>query len=87
MARRGTGCAVRGAGQHHRGLTPRELAIMDRWDAGQSIRQIARELGRDVEAVRKLVIYYDGAAEHRLHCSGMQASNAAFLSALREARA
>lgn len=87
MARRGTGCAVRGAGQHHRGLTPRELAIMDRWDAGQSIRQIARELGREVESVRKLVIYYDGAAEHRLHCSAAKVGSAALLRALQEARA
>ena len=86
MARGGTGCAVRGAGQHHRGLTPRELAIMDRWDAGLSIRRIAGELGGDVDSGRKLVIYYDGAADHRLHCGDMQASSAAFLAALREAR-
>lgn len=76
-----------GAGELHRGLTPREREIMDRWDAGKSITRIARELGRDVEKVRNLVIYYDGAAEHRLHCSDMQASSAAVLSALREARA
>lgn len=78
---------VRGAGQRHRGLTPKEQAIMDRWDAGETISQIARELGKPVERVRNLVIYYDGAADHRTHCGAMAASSAALLSALREARA
>ena len=86
MAGPARGCAVRGAGQYHRGLTPRELEIMDRWDAGRSIRQIAKELGRDVEAVRKLVIYYDGAAEQRMNRGAMAASSAALLSALQRAR-
>lgn len=78
---------VRGAGQRHRGLTPKEQAIMDRWDAGKTITQIARELDRPVERVRNLVIYYDGAAEHRLHCKATTVGSAALLSALREARA
>lgn len=79
--------AQRGAGQHHRGLTPGELAIMDRWDAGMSISKIARELGRNVERVRNLVIYYDGAADQRMHKRDMAAGNAALLSALQDARA
>lgn len=77
---------VRGAGQRHRGLTPKEQAIMDRWDAGKTIRQIAAELDKPVEKVRNLVIWYDGAAEHRLHCKATKASSAALLQALQEAR-
>lgn len=76
-----------GAGELHRGLTPREREIMDRWDAGKTITQIARELGKPVGRVRNLVIYYDGAADHRLHRSATAAGSAALLSALREARA
>jgi len=55
---------------------------MDRWDAGQSIRQIARELGKDVARVRNLIIYYDGAAEHRNERGAMAACSAALLSAI-----
>lgn len=73
---------TRGAGEFHRGLTPQELAIMDRWDAGMPISKIARELGRPVERVRNLVIYYDGAAEQRLSNGAVAAGSAQLLRAI-----
>ena len=68
------------------GLTPNERAIMDRWDAGQSIRQIARELGRDYDRVRNLIVYYHGRAEYRNERNAMAACSAALLAAIRQAK-
>ena len=78
---------MRGAGQMRRGLTPQERQVMDRWDGGQSIRRIARDLGKPVQKVRNLVIYYDGAAEHRLHKGAMAAASAQLLRAIQRERA
>ncbi|WP_298174598.1 hypothetical protein [Novosphingobium sp.] len=87
MAFNSTSFRQRGAGQEHRGLTPKELAIMDRWDAGKSINQIARELGRPVEQVRKLVIYYDGAADQHMSNRATAAASAQLLHAIQRERA
>ena len=87
QAPRGCAAQSRGAGEFHRGLTPKELAIMDRWDAGMSITRIARELGKPVERVRNLVIYYDGAADQRVEKSDMAAFSAQLLCAIRQERA
>ena len=76
----------RGAGTTRRGLTPKEKAVMERWDGGQPIRQIARELGRDVDRVRNTVIYYDGAADHRIERGNMAACSAALLRAIQRER-
>lgn len=81
------GVTFTGAGEIHRGLTPRELAIMDRWDAGKTISQIARELGKPVARVRNTVAYYDGAADHRTHKGAMVAGSEQLLSAIRQERA
>ena len=69
------------------GLTPKERAIMDRWDAGQSMRQIARELGKDYDRVRNLIVYYHGRAEYRNERNAMAACSAALLSAIQQERA
>lgn len=83
------GCAAQspGAGEFHRGLTPKELAIMDRWDAGMPIAKIARELGKPVDRVRNLIIYYDGAADRRTSDRAMAAASAQLLRAIQRERA
>lgn len=83
------GCAATspGAGEFHRGLTPRELAVMDRWDAGMPISKIARELGRPVERVRNLITYYDGAADQRTSDRKTAAASAQLLRAIQQERA
>ena len=78
---------TRGTRSTRRGLTPQERMIMDRWDGGQSIRSIARELGKPVQRVRNLVIYYDGAAERRLSDRAMAAASAQLLKAILQERA
>lgn len=78
---------MRGTRSTRRGLTPQERQVMDRWDGGQSIRRIARDLGKPVEKIRNLVIYYDGAAEHRLHKGAMAAASAQLLRAIERERA
>ncbi len=70
-----------------RGLTPQERQVMDRWDGGQSIRAIARDLGKPVTRVRNLVIYYDGAAEQRLSNRAVAAGSAQLLRAILQERA
>lgn len=70
-----------------RGLTPQERLIMDRWDGGQSIRAIARDLGKPITRVRNLVIYYDGAAEQRLSNRAVGAGSAQLLRAILQERA
>lgn len=66
---------MRGTRSTRRGLTPQERQVMDRWDGGQSIRRIARELGKPVQRVRNLIIYYDGAAEKRMSDRAMIAAS------------
>lgn len=78
---------MRGAGQMRRGLTPQERQVMDRWDSGQSIRRIARELGKPVQRVRNLIIYYDGAADRRVSDRAMIAASAQLLRAIQRERA
>jgi len=78
---------TRGAGQMRRGLTPQERQVMDRWDNGQSIRRIARELGKPVQRVRNLIIYYDGAADRRVSDRAMIAASAQLLRAIQRERA
>ncbi|MBY0392959.1 MAG: hypothetical protein K2Q27_06820 [Novosphingobium sp.] len=78
---------TRGAGQMRRGLTPQERQVMDRWDSGQSIRRIARELGKPVQRVRNLIIYYDGAADRRVSDRAMIAASAQLLRAIQRERA
>lgn len=78
---------IRGTRSTRRGLTPQERQVMDRWDNGQSIRRIARALGKPVEKIRNLIIYYDGAAEHRLHKDAMAAASAQLLRAIERERA
>lgn len=59
MTARGLTFAPRG----HSGLTPKECTIMADWDAGLSMRAIARRHGFNQDSVRRTVSYYDGASE------------------------
>ena len=68
-----------------RGLTPQERAIMDQWDAGLSIRQIALALGISRHRCKLTVIYYDGRSDFRRHREAMQHGSAALLRALQGA--
>lgn len=78
---------MRGTRSTRRGLTPQERQVMDRWDGGQSIRRIARELGKPVQRVRNLIIYYDGAADRRMSDRAMIAVSAQLLRAIQRERA
>lgn len=77
---------MRGTRSTRRGLTPQERQVMDRWDGGQSIRRIARELGKPVQRVRNLIIYYDGAADRRISDRAMIAASAQLLQAIQRER-
>lgn len=71
------------------GITAREAAMVDLWDAGRSMEQIGRELGIGRKTVSnriKNLCFNNGLAEHRRHCAAMRAGSAALAEAiLREA--
>lgn len=53
------------------GLTRTEAAILDRWDAGHAMRQIARETGLTMARVRKVVETYHCRPGTRAHRARM----------------
>lgn len=63
-------------------LTQTEARVMDRWDAGQSIRQIARETSLTVARVNEIVSIYHCRAETRKHRQAMAISSATLRTAI-----
>ncbi len=67
--------------------TPQENRIMDLWDSGLSISQIAEQTGIGRHKVENTVSYYHGRAEQRLQEASIRAGSAALLAAIQQVRA
>lgn len=67
--------------------TPQENRIMDLWDGGLSIRQIADQTGIRQHKVENTVSYFSGRADQRIHNAAMRAGSAALAAAIAQVRA
>lgn len=67
--------------------TPQENRIMDLWDGGLSIKQIAAQTGLRKKTVETTVSYYHGRAEQRLQEASIRAGSAALLAAIQQVQA
>lgn len=63
-------------------LTQTEARVMERWDAGQAIRQIARETSLTQARVKEIVSIYHCRAETRKHRAQMAKSSATLRTAI-----
>lgn len=63
-------------------LTQTEARVMDRWDAGQSIRQIARATSLTAARVKEIVSIYHCRAETRKHRAQMAIGSIALRTAI-----
>ena len=61
--------------------------VMDLWDSGRSIEQIAQMVGKPRGQVKIIVSTYDGSADRRVHRASMCAGSAALLAAIQQVRA
>lgn len=66
-------------------FTPNERAILDRWDAGKTKRQIVRETGFSANYVSTTLTRFCGGGEVINHRINMREGSAALLRALRAA--
>lgn len=67
--------------------TPQENRIMDLWDGGLSIQQIAAQTGIRQHKVENTVSYYHGRAEQRLQETSIRRGSRALLAAIQQVRA
>lgn len=67
------------------GVTQREAAMIDLWEAGNSFEQIRRQLGLQGKTVSnriKSLCFNNGLTEHHRHCAAMRAGSAALAAAI-----
>ena len=67
--------------------TPQENRIMDLWDGGLSINQIADQTGIRLHKVQNTIAYYHGRAEQRVQEASIRAGSAALLAAIQQVQA
>lgn len=68
------------------GLGAIERAVVDRWDAGLGVDEIARQVGRSVARVRDICELYDNCQDQPRVPPALVASNDRFVAALRAAQ-
>lgn len=68
-------------------LTPQETRIMDLWDGGLSIKEIAGQTGIRQRKVENTVSHYCGRADKRVHEASVRKGSAALLAAIQQVRA
>lgn len=71
----------------HSGITPREAVIMNLWDAGRSIEQIARSTSTKRERVRRVICANDVGDERLRERRAMERCSRHLLTAIRNAQA
>ena len=67
--------------------TPQENRIMDLWDGGLSIKQIAAQTGIRLHKVEHIVSCFSGRNEQRVAEASIRAGSAALLAAIRQVQA
>ncbi len=68
-------------------LTRQESLVMDLWDSGLSMQQIAAQTGITKGNVERIVTYFDGRRDQRVEEGGIRAGSAALLAAIQQVRA
>lgn len=63
-------------------LTQTEARVLERWDAGKAIRQIARETSLTPARVKEVVSIYHCRAETRKHRAAMAAASTTLRTAI-----
>lgn len=66
--------------------TPQETRIMDLWDSGLSIKQIAVQTGIRQHKVENTISYYHGRHEQRVQEASIRKGSMALLAAIAEVR-
>lgn len=67
-------------------LTPQEIRIMDRWEAGRSMQQISHDLTLSFATVKRTVTYYDAGNLGRTTDAAIVRGSARLLAAIAQAR-
>jgi FixJ family two-component response regulator len=65
-------------------LTRQESRVLDLWDAGLSMQQIAAQTGIKKGQVERVVTYFDGRSDRRIQEASVRAGSAALLAAIRQ---